>query len=177
MAAILNLADIWPARRFFAASALLAALANALLLVAPSYAVALGLRFATGAALAGVYPPAMKMVATWFHERRGMAIGIIVGALTLGKATPYLVHAMPAATSRPWFWRRRSAPVLQRRSSPSDIMTGRMPSSDVLSPGLSCEPSSRNANGAWPRVAISVTCGSCTASGRGSPHFSSRAQR
>jgi MFS family permease len=100
-AAILNLADIWPARRFFAASALVAALANALLLVAPSYAVALGLRFATGAALAGVYPPAMKMIATWYQERRGMAIGVIVGALTLGKATPYLVHALAGSNITP----------------------------------------------------------------------------
>ena len=35
----------------------------------------------TGMALAGVYPPAMKMAATWFRAERGLAIGAIVGAL------------------------------------------------------------------------------------------------
>jgi MFS family permease len=47
--------------------------------------------------LAGVYPPAMKMAATWFRHRRGLAIGIVVGALTIGKAVPYLVDAVPGA--------------------------------------------------------------------------------
>lgn len=99
--AVLNLADIVPARRLFALSALLGAAANASLLVAPSYEVALGLRFVTGAALAGVYPPAMKMAATWFRQRRGLAVGTLVGALTVGKAGPWLVHAFQVAGIRP----------------------------------------------------------------------------
>jgi MFS family permease len=90
-AAILNLADIVPARWYFGVSALLAAASNLILLVAPDYAVLVGARAATGFFLAGVYPPAMKMAATWFRERRGMAIGTIVGALTLGKAAPFLL--------------------------------------------------------------------------------------
>jgi sugar phosphate permease len=68
---------------------------NGALLIAPSYSIALTLRFLTGFCLAGVYPPAMKMISTWFKEQRGLAIGTIVGALTVGKATPYLVHAIP----------------------------------------------------------------------------------
>jgi len=92
-AAVFNLADLIPARRYFTVAALLAALANAVLLVAPTYATALGGRFLTGFFLAGVYPPAMKMIATWFRSLRGLAIGTVVGALTVGKATPYLVHA------------------------------------------------------------------------------------
>ncbi|HEY4130204.1 MAG TPA: MFS transporter, partial [Gemmatimonadaceae bacterium] len=63
-----------------------------------SFAVALVLRFLTGCALAGVYPPAMKMASTWFRSRRGLAIGTVVGALTVGKATPYLVHSFPNAS-------------------------------------------------------------------------------
>ncbi|HET9004890.1 MAG TPA: MFS transporter, partial [Gemmatimonadaceae bacterium] len=94
IAAILNLSDIVPARLFFAASAFVAALANVLLLQVDGYGGALACRFVTGAMLAGVYPPAMKMTATWFHHRRGLAIGVIVGALTLGKGTPYLVSAL-----------------------------------------------------------------------------------
>jgi MFS family permease len=95
VAAILNVADVVPAGRLFSGSALLGAAANAAILVAPGFPAALVLRFLTGFFLAGVYPPAMKMAATWFRTERGFAIGVIVGALTVGKATPYLVRAMP----------------------------------------------------------------------------------
>ncbi|HEV7837104.1 MAG TPA: MFS transporter, partial [Gemmatimonadaceae bacterium] len=91
LAAVLNLADVIPAKRLFAGSALMGALANAGVLVAPGFKGALLLRFLTGFFLAGVYPPAMKMISTWFRSRRGLAIGVIVGALTVGKAVPYLV--------------------------------------------------------------------------------------
>ena len=97
VSAILNLADIVPAARLFCVSALLGAAANAALLGASSYEAALATRFATGVFLAGVYPPAMKMAATWFRAQRGLAVGTVVGALTVGKATPYLVHAVPGA--------------------------------------------------------------------------------
>lgn len=101
VAALLNLADVLPARPYFAVSALCAALANALLVVAPGFASALVLRFLTGFFLAGVYPPAMKMIATWFRTARGLAIGTIVGALTLGKATPYLLRAFEGTRLEP----------------------------------------------------------------------------
>jgi MFS family permease len=96
VSALLNLADVIPARRLFAACAVLGAAANLLLLVAPGYGAALLGRALTGAMLAGVYPPAMKMAATWFQSRRGIAIAFVVGALTVGKASPYLWHAIPA---------------------------------------------------------------------------------
>jgi len=95
VSAMLNLADVIPSKRLFAGSAFAGALANAAILLAPSYATLLVLRFLTGFCLAGVYPPAMKMISTWFKSQRGLAIGTIVGALTVGKATPYLVHAIP----------------------------------------------------------------------------------
>ena len=95
IAALLNLADTLSSRAYFATAALAGAVANAALLAAPGYRSALVLRFITGACLAGVYPPAMKMIATWFQARRGLAIGTVVGALTAGKAMPYLVQAIP----------------------------------------------------------------------------------
>lgn len=95
--AVLNVADVVQARALFATSALLAAVANAMLLVAPGYETALVARFLTGAFLAGVYPPGMKMISTWFRSARGLAIGTVVGALTVGKATPYLLKAMGGA--------------------------------------------------------------------------------
>jgi len=94
-AAILNLADLFSSRLFFSVTAFLGALSNGLLLLAPGYPWALVARFFTGFFLAGVYPPAMKMISTWFRSGRGLAIGTVVGALTLGKASPYLLKALP----------------------------------------------------------------------------------
>jgi MFS family permease len=96
--ALLNLADVWSSRWLFAGSATLAALANLSLLAAGGFAPALVSRFLTGFFLAGVYPPGMKMAATWFRTGRGLAIGILVGALCTGKAIPYLVHALGLPT-------------------------------------------------------------------------------
>ncbi len=101
LTAALNLADIVPSRVLFASSALAGAVANAAILVAGGYHGVLVLRFLTGVCLAGVYPPAMKMIATWFRAQRGLAIGTVVGALTIGKATPYLVHAIPGVGVQP----------------------------------------------------------------------------
>ncbi len=95
--ALLNLADVVPARVLFSLSALGGAGANAALLAAPGYGSALVSRFLVGFALAGVYPPAMKMVSTWFRSSRGLAVGTVVGALTIGKATPYLLRAIQGA--------------------------------------------------------------------------------
>ena len=101
LAALLNLPDLIPSGRLFSGAAFLGAAANAAILAAPGYKSALVLRFLTGFFLAGVYPPAMKMIATWFRSQRGLAIGVIVGALTIGKATPYLVRAIPHVGLRP----------------------------------------------------------------------------
>lgn len=98
LAAVLNLADVLPSRVLFAASAALAALVNAALLVVPGYPAALVARFLTGMFLAGVYPPGMKMISTWFRSARGLAIGTVVGALTVGKALPYLIKAVGGAS-------------------------------------------------------------------------------
>ena len=92
VSAMLILADRLSARRLFVSSALLAALATLGVAAAPGVRVAIACRVLTGAALAGVYPPGMKIAAGWFKEGRGLAIGILVGALTLGSASPHLVR-------------------------------------------------------------------------------------
>jgi MFS family permease len=93
----LALSDLWSARRLFAWSAAAAALATAAVIIAPTAGVAFALRFLTGAALAGAYPPGMKLAAGWFRTGRGTAIGVMVGALTLGSALPHLVRWMVPA--------------------------------------------------------------------------------
>jgi MFS family permease len=100
VSALLNLPDVLSARRLFAVSAFLGAAANASFgLFADNLTRGVVLRFLTGFFLAGVYPPGMKIMATWFRRGRGLALGVLVGALTLGKATPYLVNAIG---SREW---------------------------------------------------------------------------
>ena len=95
LSALLNLPDIIRTRHLFAVSALAGAFTNALFgLYATGPGNAMVLRFITGVCLAGVYPPGMKVMASWFRRGRGMALGVLVGALTLGKATPYLVNAV-----------------------------------------------------------------------------------
>ena len=93
--AALGLADRVDPRRLFAFAALVAALANALLLVVdPASWVAPLLRFVTGACMAGVYPVGMKLASTWAKGDMGLMVGILVGALTLGSASPYLMSAL-----------------------------------------------------------------------------------
>jgi MFS family permease len=92
--AVLNLADILSARVLLFLGALAGAAANAGVLATSTSEVVIGLRFLTGMALACVYPPGMKLAAGWFRDERGLAIGILIGALTLGKAFPHLLTAL-----------------------------------------------------------------------------------
>ncbi len=96
ISALLNLADRIDNRRLFAASAAMGAVVNgAVPLFEPGPDVTMGLRFLTGVTLAGVYPPAMKLVATWCKEDRGLGIGLLVGAITIGSAFPHLLNGVP----------------------------------------------------------------------------------
>ncbi|MBE9637081.1 MFS transporter [Salipiger mangrovisoli] len=92
-ASLINLPDLIPMQRLMTVAAVLAALANlALLVSSPGGAIAA--RFVTGVALAGVYPPALKLMATWFVKGRGLALGFLIGALTLGSSMPHLIRAL-----------------------------------------------------------------------------------
>lgn len=102
VSSLLSLADVWRLQRMMAGAALLGAAANSLLLLEPGAGGAILARFVTGAALAGVYPPAMKYMATWFKSGRGFALGLLVGSLTFGSALPHLVRALGAGVS--WNW-------------------------------------------------------------------------
>jgi len=106
---LFSLADRLPAARLFAVSALAAAVCNAAIPVLDSrlgtlpIAAVLLLRLLTGVFLAGVYPPGMKIVATWLDRSRGLGIGVLVGALTLGSAGPHLLSSfsLPGQTGLP----------------------------------------------------------------------------
>jgi MFS family permease len=99
--ALFNLPDVIRARHLFALCAFAGAAINALLAWrVESASTAIALRFITGALLAGVYPPGMKLIATWFRTGRGFALGVLIAALTLGKASPYLVNAIGSSSWR-----------------------------------------------------------------------------
>lgn len=113
LSSLISLPDVVPLRKLMGVSALVAASANLCLLWVPSTSWLLAARFVTGVALAGIYPPALKLTATWFVRGRGTALGLVIGALTLGSALPHLVRfltdrvdwqAVVAAASRA-LWR------------------------------------------------------------------------
>ncbi len=95
--------DVLPGRVLFPVGALLAAAANlGFAYLAHDVASAIPFRFLTGFALAGVYPVSMKLVVGWFRRERGLAIGVLVGAVTVGSALPYLLRALGALSGLDW---------------------------------------------------------------------------
>ncbi len=95
ISALLNLPDRIPLRALIAACAFGGAFFNAAIAwIDAGLGPSLVLRFLTGFCLAGVYPPGMKLVATWCREDRGLGIGLLVGAITAGSAAPHLINAL-----------------------------------------------------------------------------------
>lgn len=99
--ALLAIADRFSPRLVFLASALAgAAIAVVTALLPPRMDTLLALRFATGFALAGIYPVGMKIAAGWYDRGLGWALGMLVGALALGTALPFALRALGTQ----WDW-------------------------------------------------------------------------
>ena len=94
VSSVFNLADVVAPRHVILGGAVGAAGANTLLAAAGGAAVGVPLRFATGFFLAGVYPPAFKLMSTWFREGRGLALGVLAGAIVVGNGLPHLVNGL-----------------------------------------------------------------------------------
>jgi MFS family permease len=94
VSSVVNLSDRVNPRQVFFLASLGAALANAAMAASASVAPAIAFRLATGFFLAGVYPPAIKVLATWYRRGRGLALGVMIGALTLGSAAPQLINGL-----------------------------------------------------------------------------------
>lgn len=94
LASLVNLPDLIQLNRLMGVAALIAAACNAILLLEPGALGAVACRMGTGVALSLIYPPAMKLVATWFVRNRGLALGAVVGALTLGSSMPHLFRSI-----------------------------------------------------------------------------------
>ncbi len=103
VSAVTGVSDVVSTRLVFVVSAVAAALLNVLLVsLDGSLPVAVALRFGLGAYLAGVYPVGMKLMVGWFRERRGLAIGALIGALTLGSALPHAIAGVGLSEELPW---------------------------------------------------------------------------
>ena len=101
---VLNLADRVAPQALMAVSAFAAGGCTVAVAAVDSLVPALALRFLTGACLAGVYPVGMKLTASWSGPRsRGLAMGVMIGALTLGSALPHLIGSLVGGASvLPW---------------------------------------------------------------------------
>jgi len=96
--ALLNLPDVFPTRAVFFISATLTAIFNCgFAILSQDFPTSLAFRFLTGVTLAGIYPVGMKLVAQWFQAGLGWRLGVMLAALTLGTAFPYLMFALGAA--------------------------------------------------------------------------------
>jgi len=103
--AALGLADRYDPRLVFMLSALVAAAANLALLAVPiGGPQAVALRALTGAALAGVYPVGMKIAAGWGRTDRALLVSLLVGALTVGSASPHLIALIGGADWQLTIW-------------------------------------------------------------------------
>jgi len=90
--AVINLPDRVHPPRLMGIGAAVAAFATlATATVVDGVVGAVTLRVVTGMALALVYPVGMKLVVSWFADRRGLAVSIMVGSLTLGSILPQLI--------------------------------------------------------------------------------------
>ncbi len=132
--AILNLSDRIKPTVLLALCAILGAVVNLVIPLAITteigrtaggFALVIALRMLTGIMLAGVYPTGMKLMATWFASGRGLAIGVLVGALTLGSASPQLINAWAIGTAN-WRWVMGIASALSALSAVLAILLARV---------------------------------------------------
>ena len=100
VSSLVNLSDIIAPKHVILGGAIGAAAANAFLQVAGGPSVGIPLRFATGFFLAGVYPPAFKLMSTWFKEGRGLALGVLAAAIVVGNGMPHLVNGLGGLDAR-----------------------------------------------------------------------------
>ena len=101
--ALSGAADVVAPRHLVAGGALVAAAANAAFgLFASDLATALPLRALSGAGIAAVYPVAMKVLSGWFARERGLAVGVLIGAITLGSAMPHALRAAGSLVDLDW---------------------------------------------------------------------------
>lgn len=92
--ASLGLPDRFAPQHIFFACALAGAALTAGPVLLPGLIPLLIMRFFTGVCLAGIYPIAMKLAASWYKDGLGLAMGFLVSALALGTSVPHLIRGV-----------------------------------------------------------------------------------
>src|SRR5215203_6392926 len=168
VSSLVNLSDIVSPRHVILGGAVGAATANGLLVIAGGSGVGIPLRFATGFFLAAVYPPAFKLLSTWFKNGRGLALGILAGALVVGNAMPHLVNGLGGLDWRLVIYVTSALTLAGGLITEFAVKEGPSPS-----PGQPSIPDRRDASSQTGglgslRLATSDTCGSYSPCTRGS---------
>ncbi len=168
---ILNLSDIFRPTRVFVVCALAAAAVNAAFVPASerhAIPLAISLRMLTGAFLAGTYPTGMKILAGWFREGRGLALGVMVGALAVGSASPHAVNAFGGMRWQSVVLASSAMAVAAALIAAVSVREGPYAAPQPPSTTTRSATPSATASCASPTSDTSGTCGSCTPCGRGS---------
>ena len=154
--ALLAVADRFSPRRVFLVCSLVgAALASATALLPPTMLLLIALRFATGVALAGIYPVGMKIAAGWYAQGLGWALGVLVGALVLGTALPFGLRALGAT----WAWQTVMTVVAAVAAGGGVLMALAVPDGPHLprgTPTLDLSPRALSVIWTDPRLRASV---------------------
>ncbi len=99
--ASIGLPDRFAPRHIFFVCALCGAALTALPILIQGFTPLLIMRFLTGVCLAGIYPIAMKLAASWYSKDvLGLAMGYLVSALALGTSVPHLIRGV--GKGLPW---------------------------------------------------------------------------
>lgn len=94
-ASLIGLFDRFRPNRVLATSALCAAiLTSGFAWVVSSLHMAVVIRFLLGICFAGIYPPGLKLTASWSLQSRSRSFGILGGCLTIGSSLPYLLKSL-----------------------------------------------------------------------------------
>lgn len=99
--AFLNLPDIFRSQKVYFVGAVGASLSTISLIPLEAVGVVIATQFSLGLFLAAVYPVGMKLLAGWYRRGRGLVLGIMIGALTLGSGLPHLFRSLFAEAWEP----------------------------------------------------------------------------
>lgn len=92
--AVLNIADRVRPQLIMLVGGIGAGIANLGLIWSGGVEAGVALRFVTGFFIAGIYPPAFKLISTWYRSGRGMALGALAAGIVFGNSTPHLANAL-----------------------------------------------------------------------------------
>ena len=103
---ILSLADMMTAKYWIILGSFFGAFFNSMIIFVGNDNINISLciffRILTGASMAMIYPSSVKLISSWFKYKRGLAVGVVIGALTVGTSTPNLLNGFNDVLQLNW---------------------------------------------------------------------------